>query len=238
MTWRRGGRRLAGGRVDGPRRRAAAAPRGPVFTEATAAALGGNASFRAQLGPRPRRLARAPRRRVPVRSGMGHHGVSVGDADGDGLDDLYVAQPAGLPNRLFRNRGDGTLRGRDRGGGPGRARQHVAVASSPTSTTTATRTSCWSPQAGLLLFTNDGKGSVHAGARRLPRAAAAPGLAHLGGHGGLRPRRLPRRLPLHVLVLHRRQRGQGGHRRSRTTTPATARPTCCSGTTATGASWT
>jgi tetratricopeptide (TPR) repeat protein/peroxiredoxin len=39
----------------------------------------------------------------------GHNGVSVGDIDGDGLDDLYVCQPAGLPNRLFRNRGDGTF---------------------------------------------------------------------------------------------------------------------------------
>jgi len=40
---------------------------------------------------------------------MGHHGVSVGDFDGDGLDDLYVSQPEGLPNRLFRNKGDGTF---------------------------------------------------------------------------------------------------------------------------------
>ncbi len=39
----------------------------------------------------------------------GHNGVSVGDIDGDGLDDLYVCQPAGLPNRLYRNRGDGTF---------------------------------------------------------------------------------------------------------------------------------
>jgi tetratricopeptide (TPR) repeat protein/peroxiredoxin len=39
----------------------------------------------------------------------GHNGISVGDIDGDGLDDLYVCQPAGLPNRLFRNRGDGTF---------------------------------------------------------------------------------------------------------------------------------
>jgi len=39
----------------------------------------------------------------------GHNGVSVGDIDGDGFDDVYICQPAGLPNRLYRNRGDGTL---------------------------------------------------------------------------------------------------------------------------------
>ncbi len=39
----------------------------------------------------------------------GHNGVSVADVDGDGLDDLYVCQPAGLPNRLYQNRGDGTF---------------------------------------------------------------------------------------------------------------------------------
>ena len=39
----------------------------------------------------------------------GHNGVSVADIDGDGFDDIYVCQPAGLPNRLFRNRGDGTF---------------------------------------------------------------------------------------------------------------------------------
>ena len=39
----------------------------------------------------------------------GHNGVSVADIDKDGFDDLYVCQPAGLPNRLYRNRGDGTL---------------------------------------------------------------------------------------------------------------------------------
>jgi tetratricopeptide (TPR) repeat protein len=39
----------------------------------------------------------------------GHNGISVGDIDGDGYDDLYICQPAGLPNRLYRNRGDGTF---------------------------------------------------------------------------------------------------------------------------------
>jgi tetratricopeptide (TPR) repeat protein len=39
----------------------------------------------------------------------GHNGVAVGDLDGDGFDDLYISQPAGIPNRLYRNRGDGTF---------------------------------------------------------------------------------------------------------------------------------
>ena len=39
----------------------------------------------------------------------GHQGVSLGDADGDGLEDLYISQPSGLPNRLYRNNGDGTF---------------------------------------------------------------------------------------------------------------------------------
>ena len=39
----------------------------------------------------------------------GHQGISLGDVDGDGLDDLYVSQPSGLPNRLFRNNGNGTF---------------------------------------------------------------------------------------------------------------------------------
>ncbi|MBV9406354.1 MAG: VCBS repeat-containing protein, partial [Acidobacteriaceae bacterium] len=39
----------------------------------------------------------------------GHNGVSVGDIDNDGFDDVYICQPAGLPNRLYRNRGDGTF---------------------------------------------------------------------------------------------------------------------------------
>jgi tetratricopeptide (TPR) repeat protein len=39
----------------------------------------------------------------------GNNGLAAGDFDGDGLDDLYICQPAGLPNRLYRNRGNGTF---------------------------------------------------------------------------------------------------------------------------------
>ena len=56
---------------------------------------------------------------VLTRDSNGHHGVSVGDADGDGLEDLYVAQPSALPNRLLRARGDGTFEDVDRCVGAG-----------------------------------------------------------------------------------------------------------------------
>jgi hypothetical protein len=36
-------------------------------------------------------------------------GLAIGDVDGDGLDDLYLCQEAGLPNRLFRQQMDGRL---------------------------------------------------------------------------------------------------------------------------------
>jgi Flp pilus assembly protein TadD/peroxiredoxin len=82
--------------------------RRPVFTEVTGAALGGTESFQQQL----RFGLDSWMRRIDgvlTRDSNGHHGVSVGDADGDGLEDLYVAQPAGLPNRLYRARGDSTF---------------------------------------------------------------------------------------------------------------------------------
>jgi Flp pilus assembly protein TadD/peroxiredoxin len=83
------------------------APR-PIFTEITNRALGATEAFRRQLNT-PLDAWMTTLDAVLTRDSNGHHGVSVGDADGDGFEDLYVAQPAGLPNRLFRARGDGTF---------------------------------------------------------------------------------------------------------------------------------
>jgi tetratricopeptide (TPR) repeat protein len=80
----------------------------PVFADITAAAFAGNPSYSSQL----LRGADYWRTVLDVASGIdiyGHNGVSIGDIDGDGFDDLYICQPAGLPNRLYRNRGDGTF---------------------------------------------------------------------------------------------------------------------------------
>jgi tetratricopeptide (TPR) repeat protein len=108
MQWRRGAdgawRVFEWSALDHLRSRA----RGPVFTETTDAALGGNPSFRQQLVPGLDHWA-SRLDAVFMPRGMGHHGVSAGDFDGDGRDDLYVSQPEGLPNRLLRNKGDGTF---------------------------------------------------------------------------------------------------------------------------------
>ncbi len=80
----------------------------PVFSEITAPAFAGNTSYASQL----LRGADYWRTVLDVACGIdiyGHNGISIGDIDGDGFDDLYVCQPAGLPNRLYRNRGDGTF---------------------------------------------------------------------------------------------------------------------------------
>ncbi|MBL48072.1 MAG: hypothetical protein CMP28_03860 [Roseibacillus sp.] len=41
---------------------------------------------------------------------FGHHGIAIGDANGDGLEDLYVCDGGGLPNRLYLQNADGTAR--------------------------------------------------------------------------------------------------------------------------------
>ncbi len=40
---------------------------------------------------------------------FGHHGLAIGDVNGDDRDDLYVCQTGGIPNHLYLQRSDGTL---------------------------------------------------------------------------------------------------------------------------------
>ncbi|MGA8539085.1 MAG: FG-GAP-like repeat-containing protein, partial [Terriglobales bacterium] len=91
---------------------------GPGYIDIAGAALGGNASYSSQLlhGTDYWRTVLDGACGIDV---YGHNGVSIGDIDGDGFDDLYVCQPAGLPNRLYRNRGDGTFEDITEGSGVG-----------------------------------------------------------------------------------------------------------------------
>jgi tetratricopeptide (TPR) repeat protein len=80
----------------------------PIFLDITAVALRGSASYREQLlqGSDYWRTVLDGACRVDI---YGNNGVAVGDIYNDGFDDLYICQPAGLPNRLYHNRGDGTF---------------------------------------------------------------------------------------------------------------------------------
>jgi Flp pilus assembly protein TadD/peroxiredoxin len=81
---------------------------GPVFVDVTWQAMGHTDSYQAQMlhGSDHWRTVLDGACGIDV---YGNNGIAAGDFDNDGFDDLYVSQPAGLPNRLYRNRGDGTF---------------------------------------------------------------------------------------------------------------------------------
>jgi len=81
---------------------------GPAFIDVSGGALAGIESYNLQMqhGSDYWRTVLDGAVGVDV---YGNNGVAAGDFDNDGFDDIYVCQPAGLPNRLYRNRGDGTF---------------------------------------------------------------------------------------------------------------------------------
>jgi Flp pilus assembly protein TadD/peroxiredoxin len=82
--------------------------RAPIFTDITSHAFGQTDSYKNQLthGVDYWRTVLDGACGIDV---YGNNGLAIGDLDNDGVEDLYVCQPAGLPNRLYRNRGDGTF---------------------------------------------------------------------------------------------------------------------------------
>ncbi len=80
-----------------------------LFTDTTTSVLGKNRCWQEQLLV-PTDHWRA---RLPQHLGLdavANHGLALGDVNGDELDDLYICQQGGLPNRLFIQNLDGTLR--------------------------------------------------------------------------------------------------------------------------------
>jgi len=73
----------------------------PFFRDVTAEMFGTSESFRSQL------LRGVPywRAQLDSASGIdvyGNNGIAVGDIDGDGRDEVYICQPGGIPNRLYK----------------------------------------------------------------------------------------------------------------------------------------
>lgn len=82
-------------------------PNGTTFVDVTQSTLGHNDSFQRQL---TQGTLFWKKRLVSFEGFYNYdaYGGAVGDVNGDGLDDLYVCQRRGLPNRLFVQNPDGT----------------------------------------------------------------------------------------------------------------------------------
>ncbi len=91
---------------------------------------------------------------------MGWHGISICDVNNDDLDDIYVSQPEGIPNRLFVQVADGTVRDASLQSG-------LAFQESTGATLFADldndgdQDALISLQSGVALLANDGKGRFH-----------------------------------------------------------------------------
>lgn len=80
---------------------------GKLFVDCTASAMQANDAYRQQVVPGINYwLTRLSREFLGP---FGHHGLAIGDVNGDHLDDLYVCDAGGLPNRLFVQQPDGSV---------------------------------------------------------------------------------------------------------------------------------
>jgi len=83
--------------------------KGSWFQDVTKAALEKNPRFEAQvlrgIGSWSQRITR-----IGDLAMTGHHGIAVGDVNGDGLEDIYVCDGGSLPNQLYLQQADGTAK--------------------------------------------------------------------------------------------------------------------------------
>jgi Tfp pilus assembly protein PilF/peroxiredoxin len=131
----------------------------PIFSEVTTAAFGAIDSFRRQLSVSLDDWGKVFDSAL-ARDSSGHHGVAVADVDGDGREDVYVGQPHGFPNRLYRARGDGTFEDVTERSGVGilEDTQHALFADVDNDGDQDLILSLSSGPSALVLFRNDGTG--------------------------------------------------------------------------------
>ena len=83
------------------------APHGHLFSDCSQAVLGHNEFVLEQFSRGVNHWKFRLQDELKL-SAYGHHGLVLADVNGDGLDDVYVSQATGHPNRLFLQQSDGT----------------------------------------------------------------------------------------------------------------------------------
>ena len=205
-----------------------------IFTEVTRRGLGAaipafrTSSFRGwTTGVSPRRRLHA-RRHGPSRRLRGRF-------DGDGLDDLYVSQPSGLPNRLFRNKGDGTFEDITEAAGLAvldRTSQSLFIDVDNDGDEDLVLVA----RSGPLLFTNNGRRTSRGEPRAFQLAQPLRGtLTSAAAADYDRDGFLDLYLCAYSFLIGASE-DKAGPARRRITTPRMARPTCCCATTGTAGS--
>ena len=82
---------------------------GPLFDDVTAHLFADEPAFGSQLALGQRHWGARIDRALGTDI-LGHQGLAVGDVNGDGREDFYLNQGTSLPNRLFLQQADGTVR--------------------------------------------------------------------------------------------------------------------------------
>ena len=84
------------------------APNGKLLVDCTRTLMDSQQAYRQQVVPGiphwTRRIGRE------LMGQFGHHGLAIADVNGDGLEDIYACDTGGLPNRLYLQRLDGTIK--------------------------------------------------------------------------------------------------------------------------------